>query len=436
MLEFGTDGVRGRANSELSVEFALKLGQCVARAIKGSTFVIGRDTRVSGTMLQAAFAAGLASRGVSVLDLGVIPSPGVAFICTKLRLPGAVISASHNPYFDNGIKIIGSSGTKLSDETEAEIERLLEVIDDDLPENVGTISDASHLVHDYVGFLADLEIVGSLQGLTLVIDVGHGAASTLARSVFESYGSNVIVINDSPDGTNINAKAGSTHLDGLRNVVISESADLGLAFDGDADRVLAVDDTGEILDGDFVMAILARFLKQKNALRHNCVAVTVMSNMGFGIAMAEMGISVIETDVGDRYVFDAMERHDLVLGGEQSGHVIMRDIATTGDGMLTGLVLASAIRAAGIPTSTLATQAMTRFPQVLENIGYGGDARARLGDHEINAFIEAQKAILGNEGRILVRASGTEPVIRVMVEAKTEETARSVADDIARVIKG
>ncbi len=436
MLEFGTDGVRGRANSELSVEFAQKLGQSVAVALGSSTFVVGRDTRVSGTMLEAAFAAGLCSQGASVLDLGVIPSPGVAFLCSKLRLPGAVISASHNPFFDNGIKIIGAAGSKLSTDVEAEIEALLRGGALPAAERVGTISGATDLVDDYVSFLCDIDLVGSLSGMRLVIDSGHGAASHLARRVFESYGAQVVMIHDAPDGTNINAQSGSTHLGSLQEAVKLEVADLGLAFDGDADRALAVDEQGAVIDGDYIMAIIASYLKAKGQLRHSTVAVTVMSNMGLGMALRSRGISVIETDVGDRNVVEAMVRHDLSLGGEQSGHIIIAEVATTGDGILTGLVLCAALRASGHKASQAASVAMSRFPQVLENISFPGDARARLAATEVVEAIRSRAEELGEEGRILVRASGTEPVIRVMVEARSASLARDVADALCKTIRG
>ena len=436
MLEFGTDGVRGRANSELTVEFAQKLGQSVAMSVLGSSFVVGRDTRVSGTMLQAAFSAGLCSRGVSVLDLGVIPSPGVAFICAKLRLPGAVISASHNPYYDNGIKIIGAAGAKLSTEAEAEIEKLLRLGTGSGTEDIGVVLGAPDLVDDYVNFLCAIPIVGTLSGMKVVVDAGHGAASKLARRVFESYGAQVVVINDSPDGENINAASGSTYLVPLQEAVGAEAADVGLAFDGDADRVLAVDEQGGVMDGDYIMAITATYLQSLDLLRHSTIAVTVMSNMGLSVALRRQGISVIETDVGDRHVSEAMVRHDLSLGGEQSGHIILSEIASTGDGILTGLVLCAALRSLGQKASEVAASAMSRYPQVLENIRYDGDPRARLADPEVIETIRAHADALGSEGRILVRPSGTEPVIRVMVEARLDTVARAVAADLCKKILG
>ncbi len=434
MLEFGTDGVRGRANLELTVEFALKFGQSVAKAMSGSTFVVGRDTRISGTMLQAAFSAGLASMGASVLDVGVLPSPGVGYICSRLRLPGAVISASHNPYFDNGIKVIGPSGSKLSDDTEAEIEKYVgETLD--LSPVVGIMNEASHLTKDYLDFLTSLPGVRRLDGMKIVLDVGHGAASTIARQVFEAYGATVVVINDTPDGTNINSKAGSTYLAGLTAVVIDEGANLGLAFDGDADRVLGVDEVGNSIDGDVIMAILAKDLMQKGQLRHNSMAVTVMSNLGLKRAMQEVGIKVFETLVGDRYVFEAMERYDIVLGGEQSGHVILRDLATTGDGMLTGLFFASALCSKQAPTSAIVKATMVRYPQVLTNVSFVGDSKVILSSPVVESAIESAKDELGDNGRVLVRASGTEPLIRVMVEAMNNDVAQRLANNICDEIK-
>lgn len=433
MLEFGTDGVRGRANTELTVEFAMKFGQGVAKAMSGSTFVVGRDTRISGTMLQAAFSAGLASMGASVLDLGVIPSPGVAYLCSRLRLPGAVISASHNPYFDNGIKVIGASGSKLSQETEAEIERFA-VGTLEATSVVGTMNEASHLAKDYTDFLTSLTSVDSLSGMRIVLDAGHGAASIFARRVFEAYGASVVVINDDPNGININSKAGSTYLDGLSATVLAEGADLGLAFDGDADRVLGVDENGTPIDGDVIIAVLADDLKRRGELRHGGVAVTVMSNLGLRRAMETRGITIFETPVGDRHVFEAMERYDLVLGGEQSGHVILRDISPTGDGMLTGLHFASALSFSGKAASQLAKAAMVRYPQVLVNVLYEGDTRTILESPEVIGEMEAIRSELGDQGRILVRASGTEPLIRVMVEAMDHETAEAMVARVCRLL--
>ncbi len=435
MLEFGTDGVRGRANSELSVEFALRLGQSVARTVSGSTFVVGRDTRASGSMLQAAFAAGLCSRGASVLDVGVIPSPGVAYLCSRLGLPGAVISASHNPYFDNGIKVLGPAGTKLSPDAEAAIEAGIAVDDGDADETVGTITDSRRLGEDYFGHLARIGLVGRLDGMKIVVDTGNGAASSFARRVYSGYGATVVVINDTPDGTNINLNAGSTHLDAVIEAVRKEGADLGLAFDGDADRVLAVDEKGAVVDGDFIMAILAEFLEGRGLLANRAIAVTVMSNLGLRLSLEERGIGLIQTDVGDRNVFEAMRSHGLSLGGEQSGHIILSDLAGTGDGMLTGLILAGAIRSSGLPASLMAGAAMQRFPQVLKNVPCSGDARSVMEAAPVAEAIGRTRDTLGAQGRVLVRPSGTEPVIRVMVEARDEGRARNLADAIASAIE-
>ncbi len=433
MLEFGTDGVRGRANSELNSEFALRLGMSVANTIAGSTFLVGRDTRVSGTMLQAAFSAGLAAAGTSVLDLGVIPSPGVAYLCSRLKLAGAVISASHNPYHDNGIKILGPAGAKLSNATEIEIERGVRdgiAID----EGVGTINDASHLVSDYLTYITSQPLIQSLVGLKLVLDTANGAASGFAREVFERYGASVVVINDSPDGVNINANAGSTHLQGLIDTVLAEKADLGLGFDGDADRVLAVAQDGSVIDGDIILGVLAKFLNSRSLLSHNGLAITVMSNMGLRIAMAQANIVVVETPVGDRHVFEAMERHGFVLGGEQSGHIILADLAATGDGMLTGAVFSRALLESGIAASELANRTMVRFPQILRNVACVGDPKVVLGAPEVKDVIARAAQQLSDAGRVLVRPSGTEPLIRVMVEARDEALATESIELILKVI--
>lgn len=434
MLEFGTDGVRGKANSELTSEFALRLGKAVASVLPGSTFLVGRDTRISGTMLQSAFSAGIASMGSMVLDLGVIPSPGVSFLASKLRLSGAVISASHNPYFDNGIKIIGMGGAKLDSAIEREIEARIHS-DHFVGEAVGTITDAKHLSSDYVDYLSSVELVGDLSGLKVVLDCANGASSYYARSVFESYGATTVVISDQPNGVNINLNCGSTHIYQLSSAVLAERADLGLAFDGDADRVLAVDGSGTNLDGDAIMGYIATYFQNLGLLRHSGVALTVMSNLGLKRFLKARGIASIETAVGDRNVFEAMERYDYVLGGEQSGHIILRDIASTGDGMLTGLIFASAlISLSGGHFKGVARQ-YEPFPQILKNVRVESGAShivATLADD-----IQEAQARLGDSGRILIRPSGTEPLVRIMVEAEDHALANEMVEHfVSLVAKG
>ena len=299
---------------------------------------------------------------------------------------------------------------------------------------MGTITDSRHLGEDYFAYLTQIGLVGRLEGMRIVVDTGNGAASSFARRVYASYGAQVVVINDAPDGTNINLNAGSTHLDAVIAAVRQEEADLGLAFDGDADRVLAVDESGAVVDGDFIMAILAGFLEERGKLANRAIAVTVMSNLGLRLALEERGIAVVQTDVGDRNVFEAMRSHGLSLGGEQSGHIILSDLAGTGDGMLTGLVLAGAVKNSGLAASTLAGAAMQRFPQVLKNVPCAGDARSVVAAEPVTEAIEATREALGDQGRVLVRPSGTEPVIRVMVEARDEGRARGLADGIAAAI--
>ncbi|MDA8196524.1 MAG: phosphoglucosamine mutase [Actinomycetota bacterium] len=431
MLEFGTDGVRGKANSELTSEFALRLGKAVASVLPGSTFLVGRDTRISGTMLQSAFSAGIASMGSMVLDLGVIPSPGVSFLASKLRLSGAVISASHNPFYDNGIKIIGVGGAKLDTAIEREIESRTRT-DLVVGESVGTITDARHLASDYVDYLSSVELVGDLSGLKVVLDCANGASSNYARRVFESYGATAVLVSDQPNGVNINLNCGSTHIDQLSSAVVAEGADLGLAFDGDADRVLAVDAAGRSLDGDVIMGYIATFLQGRGFLRHSGIALTVMSNLGLKRFLSSVGIVSIETPVGDRNVFEAMERYDYVLGGEQSGHIILRDIASTGDGMLTGLIFASALLSQTDGLSKGVRSLYQPFPQILKNVRVESGASQKVAS--LAGEIESAQGRLGDSGRILIRPSGTEPLVRIMVEAQDRTLADELVEHFVRLI--
>jgi phosphoglucosamine mutase len=427
---FGTDGVRGVANTELTPSFAIRLGRAAARVLRVSDIVIGRDTRQSGPMLEAAFAAGLASEGVNVHLLGVLPTPGVAHIAARNGWAGAVISASHNPFADNGIKLFAAGGTKLPDEVEAQIEVELGGLGSPTKSgtDVGHIGDAQRLSTFYRQHLVASLEPASLLGLTIVLDTGHGASYALADSVFGKLAATTHTINDKPNGSNINAKCGATHPEELRRVVVEKRADLGLAFDGDADRLIAVDHTGNIVDGDHIMAILALDMKQRRVLKKNTVVVTVMTNLGFRRSMSAAGIDVVETGVGDRYVLQSLDEGGFSLGGEQSGHVIFRDIASTGDGMLTGLMLADVVRRKRRPLADLAADAMTRLPQVLLNVRLAKvnlEILAKLQPH-----VEAAEIELGDRGRILVRASGTEPLIRVMVEAEDAGQAQDVAQGL------
>ena len=425
-LRFGTDGVRGVANVDLTPELVLALGRAAARVLPGKRFVIGRDTRRSGPMLETALAAGLASEGVVVERLGVLPTPAVAWVSATDDIPAAMISASHNPYADNGVKFFAAGGRKLGDEVEeeleAELDRLLHAEVSDA-NGVGEIADRSGVIEGYVDFL--LGTVGSLEGLRVVVDCANGAAFDVAPEALRRAGVDVDVLAAAPDGVNINEACGSTHPESLQRRVIEIGADVGLALDGDADRVVAVDHRGRLVDGDHLIAICARDMAERGTLCGNTVVVTVMTNLGFRLAMVEHGIEVAETAVGDRYVLEALVAGSFSLGGEQSGHVIFHDIATTGDGTLTGLQLLDVVKRSGCTLADLADEAMTQLPQVLHNVRIAGDAAgvvAALADE-----VQAVEAELGDHGRVLLRPSGTEPLVRVIVEAPTAEQADAAA---------
>ena len=429
-MRFGTDGVRGEANSELTPEFALALGRAAARVLPGDRVVVGRDTRISGPMLEAAMSAGFASEGVVVERLGVLPTPGVAFVSEAEGVAGAVISASHNPFADNGIKFFAPGGLKLPDATEQAIERELEAVlaaptRGEAGEAVAAVVDRPGTGERYVEHLTGILAGHRLDGLKVVLDCANGAASEVAPAAFERVGAELVVINDHPDGCNINDRSGATHPEALRLEVVAEGADVGLAFDGDADRLIAVDHTGAIVDGDHIIASCARDLRDRGALHESTVVVTVMTNLGFRLAMADAGITVVETPVGDRHVLTALDRGHWSLGGEQSGHVIFRDLATTGDGVLTGLLLLDVVRRSRRSLGALAAEAMTRLPQVLVNLAVAGSAATVA--ERIAADTARVEAELGATGRVLVRASGTEPLLRVMVEAPSHDAAEYAA---------
>jgi phosphoglucosamine mutase len=438
-LQFGTDGVRGRANVELTPELALALGRASARVLGSDCrWLIGRDTRRSGPMVEAALAAGLQSEGADVALLGVVPTPAVAWACAREGAPGAVISASHNPFGDNGIKLFAAGGRKLADDLEARIEQELHRLDGgDGGRPQGSAVGVSAGVHgraeEYGRWLVSSVGEGHLAGLHVVLDCGHGAASELAGEVFAAAGARVTVINAAPDGCNINEASGATHTEALQAAVVAEGADAGLAFDGDADRCVAVDGAGHVVDGDRMIAVCAIDRHGRGALTGGAVAVTVMANLGFRLAMQAHGIGIVETAVGDRYVLDALEERGLVLGGEQSGHVIFRDVATTGDGMLTGLQLLDVVVRSGRSLADLSAGAMERFPQVLRNVR----VPARIPDLDvlIAADLAAAQARLGEQGRVLIRPSGTEPVIRVMVEAHDAAEADAVCAELVAAVQ-
>lgn len=435
---FGTDGLRGVANTELTPELVLALGRAAARVVGGGTWYAARDTRRSGLMLQAALAAGLTSEGAEVLDLGVLPTPGVAYLSAADGVPGAMISASHNPFGDNGVKLFGPGGRKLADATEAAIEAEL---DGDGGAHrpagaaVGTVRLAPvEAAERYLDHLVGSLEGRSLDGLHVVVDCAHGAASTIGPLAFERLGARVDVMGHRPDGVNINEGCGSTQLDELRAAVVAAGADAGVAFDGDADRCLAVDHTGAVVDGDHMMAICAVDLRARGLLVDDTVVVTVMTNLGFRQAMAAAGIVVRTTAVGDRYVLEALEAGGYGLGGEQSGHLIFRRLATTGDGILTGLAVLDVVARSGRSLADLAGAAMTRLPQVLQNVvvASGSLQTALATADRLWDEVRAVEAELGSEGRVLLRPSGTEPLVRVMVEAPTAERAEALA---ARVVE-
>lgn len=433
---FGTDGIRGVANELLTAELALAVGRAAVAALEPPRprILIGRDTRVSGPMLEAALVAGISSAGGEPVLAGVIPTPAVASLVVSEGCDaGAVISASHNPYRDNGIKFFGSSGFKLTDEQEAEMESFLshDHTADGVPEP-GAVTVLPGAVDRYIDNLlgaVDLD----LAGLRLVVDCANGAAFETSPRALERLGAGVTFICDRPDGYNINAGCGSTHLDALRERVRSDGFDLGLAFDGDGDRVLAVDAAGEAVDGDFIMAICAKALKDRGALAHDTIVTTVMTNLGFHIAMEELGIHVKTTAVGDRYVLEEMLAGGYNLGGEQSGHIINLDTGTTGDGLATALLLLGVMRETGRPLRELAG-IMTRLPQKLVNVRVA-HMEGLAGAGEIWEKVEEESVRLGGHGRVLLRSSGTEPVVRVMVEADTHEMCDDVCSRLAAVVE-
>lgn len=443
---FGTDGVRGVANTSLTAELTLDLSVAAAHVLgEAGIFdahvgrggrpraVVGRDTRISGQFLEAAVVAGLASAGVDVLLLGVLPTPGVAYLTGALDVDlGVMISASHNPMPDNGIKFLARGGVKLDDALEVAIEnRLREPWDRPTGEHVGRVAPYDAAVTDYVRHL--VSTVGtSLAGLKVVLDCAHGAASVAGPRALAEAGAEVIAICAEPDGLNINDGCGSTHLGVLQRAVVEHGADVGFALDGDADRCLAVDHEGTVVDGDQILAILALAMRDAGTLSQDTVVATVMSNLGFVNALRDEGVRVLQTRVGDRYVLEAMKGQGYALGGEQSGHVIMSDHATTGDGILTALQVLGRMAEKGRPLQELAG-VMTRLPQVLVNVP--GVDKSRTDDVELAAAVAAAEDELGDSGRVLLRPSGTEPLVRVMVEAPTAELAQQTAERLADVVR-
>ena len=438
---FGTDGIRGVANKDLTPELAYKLGRA-ATVLFGEetarpTLLIGRDTRISGSMLEAAMAAGICSAGGQAILAGVVPTPAVAYLTRKLSAQaGVVISASHNPYQDNGIKFFAGTGYKLPDAVEDKLEELILSGEDHLPrpygENVGTISHRHDLLQDYMDYVASTVPV-DFSGIKAVVDCSHGAAYEAAPQLFRRLGAEVVVLNAAPSGININDNCGSTHLDGLQQAVIQHQAHIGIAHDGDADRCLAVDEQGRIVDGDQIMVLCALNLMKQGHLKDNTLVATVMSNIGLHKAIKEAGGRVVVTPVGDRYVLEAMLAQGYVLGGEQSGHIIFGEYNTTGDGILTALQLMTALKQSGRRLSDLGAL-MTRYPQLLVNIRLSSKEGWDT-NHAIAAAIAAGEAELGDSGRILVRPSGTEPLIRVMAEGQSKADLERIVGTIAAVIR-
>jgi phosphoglucosamine mutase len=444
---FGTDGVRGIANRGLTVELALGLAQAAAVVLgKGRVAdgrrasgrrpiaVVARDPRISGEFLSGAVNAGLASSGVDVYDAGVVPTPALAYLVADFKADlGVMISASHNPAPDNGIKFFATGGTKLPDEVEDRIEvALSETKLAPTGADVGRIRRFADAEDRYVVHLLST-LPNRLDGVHLVLDCAHGAAAGLSPEVFSDAGATVTVIGAEPDGLNINDGVGSTHLDNLARAVLEAGADLGIAHDGDADRCLAVDAQGNVIDGDQIMAILAVAMNERGVLKDSTLVATVMSNLGLKRAMADHGIRMLETAVGDRYVLEALNEHGLSLGGEQSGHVIMTDFATTGDGILTGLHLVAEVARTGKTLAELAT-VMTVYPQILVNVR-GVNHHGLADSAAVAVAVAAAESELGESGRVLLRPSGTEPMVRVMVEAEDQATADRIAHELADVVK-
>lgn len=440
---FGTDGVRGEANVELTPELAFKLGRFGGYVLsqheeETPLVFVGRDTRISGEMLEHALIAGLLSVGIRVYKLGVIATPGVAYLVrTEKASAGVMISASHNPALDNGIKFFGGDGFKLDDDRELEIEALLDAAEDTLPrpsaQGLGTVMEYPEGLRKYQEFLVSTGV--QLEGMHVVLDTANGAASTSARQIFADLGAQLTVIGENPDGLNINDGVGSTHPEHLQEKVKKVGAAIGLAFDGDSDRLIAVDENGDIVDGDKIMYIIGSYLSSKGLLEKNTIVTTVMSNLGFHKALDAKGIQKEITAVGDRYVVEEMRKSGYNLGGEQSGHVVIMDYNTTGDGQLTGVQLTKIMQETGKRLSELATE-VTIYPQKLVNIRVENSMKDKAMEvPAIREIIEKMEAEMAGNGRILVRPSGTEPLLRVMAEAPTHEEVDYYVDTIATVVQ-
>ncbi|GAA4081000.1 phosphoglucosamine mutase [Amphibacillus indicireducens] len=438
---FGTDGIRGIANEQLTPELAFKLGRAggyvLTRETEKPKVLIGKDTRISGEMLEGALISGLLSMGIEVMRLGVISTPGVAYLTKVMSAEvGIMISASHNPVEDNGIKFFGPDGFKLSDEQEQEIEALIDAKEDNLPRpigsEIGVINDYFEGGQKYLHYLKQ-SIDNEFDGLHVALDCANGSTSSLAPHLFADLEADISTIGVSPNGLNINDGVGSTHPESLQALVVEKEADIGLAFDGDGDRLIVVDEKGKVVDGDQIIFICADYLNKRGLLRHSTVVSTVMSNLGFYKGLEEVEIKSSKTDVGDRYVVEEMRKGGFNLGGEQSGHIVFLDYITTGDGMLTALQLLDIMKETGKPISELAAK-MKKFPQVLKNVEVV-DKHQVFVDQRVQDVIDKVESDLGDEGRVLVRPSGTESLVRVMVEAPTVERCHEAADQIVDVIE-
>lgn len=438
---FGTDGVRGVANSELTPELAFKLGRfggyVLTKDHDRPKVLIGRDTRISGHMLEGALVAGLLSIGAEVMRLGVISTPGVAYLTKALGAEaGVMISASHNPVEDNGIKFFGPDGFKLSDDQEAEIEGLMDMAEDQLPRPVGgslgQVNDYFEGGQKYLQYLKQT-VDEDFSGIHIALDCAHGATSPLATHLFADLDADLSMMGASPNGLNINAGVGSTHPEALSAFVKEKEADVGLAFDGDGDRLIAIDENGDIVDGDQIMYICGKYMKEQGRLKQNTVVSTVMSNLGFYKGLESNGVESVQTAVGDRYVVEEMKKNGYNLGGEQSGHIIFLDYITTGDGLLTGLQLVNIMKVTKKPLSELANE-MQKFPQKLVNIRVTDKHHVTDNEKVKEVIAQVEEEMNGN-GRILVRPSGTEPLVRVMAEAPTGELCASYVERIAAVVE-
>ncbi|MDW3220789.1 MAG: phosphoglucosamine mutase [Acidimicrobiales bacterium] len=434
-LRFGTDGMRGDARDVLTTDAVAALGRAGAEILGSDGFVVGRDTRESGPALAAAIHAGVKAAGGSSADLGVVPTPAVARWCADEGVAGAMVSASHNPWHDNGIKFFAPGGSKLGDAVQDRIQARFDELlaaGDTPTEGSGADRHADAVERHVAAAVASLD-GRSLAGLRVIADAANGAASTVAGAVFDRLGADVTVIHANPDGRNINDRCGSTHPESLQAAVVAEGADLGVAFDGDADRLVAVDAAGEIVDGDQIIAVCALDRHERGALTGDAVVVTVMTNLGFRRSMEAAGIHIIDTKVGDRYVLEALDAGGYSLGGEQSGHVIFRELASTGDGVLSAVQLLDVVVRTGRSLADLAGASMTRLPQVLRNVRVA--SRPDDVDTPLAPFVDASLARMAGRGRVLIRPSGTEPLIRVMVEAETDAEAQMEADGLVSAVE-